>query len=175
MGRWDSAAASRELELELELPGSLARAWRSDCGRGVRRAVGGGGRASGSGASKPKASYSQTACEAAAPAARARLRPGAGRIDIPRRRVARSTAMHSARDLAGSPARWRGGALLVTSRGMWPRRCQSAPQDPTPRRFLPPARLIQKRERGLFFMPRTAVRRLGGRGGRFSAWPLVMA
>ena len=27
-GRWDLAAASRELELGLELPGSLARAWR---------------------------------------------------------------------------------------------------------------------------------------------------
>ena len=118
MGKWDSAAASRELELEIELPGSLARAWRCGCGRGERRAAGGGGEAGGGDASGPEASNSQPACEAAAPAARASLRPGAGRIDIPRRRVARSTAMHSARDLAGSPARWRGGALLVTSRGM---------------------------------------------------------
>ena len=167
MGKWDSAAASRELELGIELPGSLARAWRCGCGRGERRAAGGGGEAGGGDASGPKASHSQPACEAAAPAARASLRPGAGRIDIPRRRVARSTAMHSARDLAGSRARWRAGALLAPSSCMWHQRCQSAPHHPVTRRGLPPARLIQKRERGLFFMPRTAVRRLGGRGGRF--------
>ena len=145
VGRWDSAAASRELELELELPGSLARGWRRDCGNGERKVAGGGGEAGGGDASGPEASNSQPACEAAAPATRASLRPGAGRIDIPRRRVARSTAMHSARDLAGSRARWRAGALLAPSSCMWHRRCQSAPHHPFPRRYLPPARLIQKR------------------------------
>ena len=147
MGRWDSAAASRELELELELPGSLARGWRRDCGNGERKVAGGGGEAGGGDASGPDASNSQTSCEAAAPAARARPRPGAGRIDIPRRRVARSTAMHSARDLAGSPARWRGGALLVTSRGM----CLGGA-----------SRLLRTPPLAVFFRPRASFRNASG-------------
>jgi hypothetical protein len=118
---------------------------------------------------------SRAACAAAAPWTLASRRPALAALILPRRRDARFTTMFSALDLTGSRARWRAGTLPAASWSTQHRRCQSAPRHLIPRRVLPPARLVQKREQGNVLHAAHSGRK--ARGPRWSTFrqSLIMA